>query len=123
MRCCWDSRDASRDVLIAASVDRTPCRSAERSLDIISRVGQSGRVSQRSVRPLDASALAALTTDRLLAYRSRLLELEDSASNSDLDGANYEAPDPSLIYFKADVRWAELYAAVKSLLAGREHVS
>ena len=78
---------------------------------------------QRSVRPLDASALEALTTERLLAYRSRLLELEESVNTSDLVGMERDSLDPSLVYFKDEVKWVELYGIVKSILDNREHVS
>jgi len=31
--------------------------------------------------------------------------------------------DPSLVYFKDEVKWVELYGIVKSILDNREHVS
>ena len=91
------------------------------SLDNGARFGQSARVRKRGVRPLDATALEALTTDRLLAYRKRLLELEDSATASDLDFAERQSLDPSLVYFKDEAKWIDLNAMVKSILDKREH--
>lgn len=77
---------------------------------------------RRSVRPLEDVALEALTTARLMDYRSRLLGLEVSATASDLDDAERTLLDPSVIHFKDDPRWSELYFVVKSILAKREHL-
>lgn len=76
---------------------------------------------KRSVRPLDATALEALTTDRLLAYRKRLLELEDSVTSSDLDAAERQSLDPSFVSFKDEAEWIDLHAKVKQILDTREH--
>lgn len=66
--------------------------------------------------------IEALTTERVLAYRSRLLSLQDSAMLSDLDEYELGALDPSLLYFKEQPEWVTLYADVKRVLATREHV-
>jgi hypothetical protein len=76
----------------------------------------------RSVRPLSSADLEALTTKRLLAYRSLLLSLADSASLSDLDESELVTLDTSVLYFKDQPAWRELYADVKQVLATREHV-
>ena len=79
-------------------------------------------MSHRSVRPLVASQLERLTTERLLEFRSRLLELEDSASTSDLNESELSSLDPALVHFKDESKWIDTYAVVKSSLAHREHV-
>jgi hypothetical protein len=84
--------------------------------------GNLSGVSQRNVRQLVASQLEALSTGRLLEYRSRLLELEDSASTSDLNEAELLSLDPALIHFKDESQWIDTYSMVKSILAHREHV-
>jgi hypothetical protein len=76
----------------------------------------------RRVRPVPADRLKALTTERLLAYRARLLRLEQSASNSDWDDHELARLAPGFIYFKDDPRWEALYASIKAILADREHV-
>jgi hypothetical protein len=76
----------------------------------------------RSVRPLGPTDLQALTTERLLAYRSRLLELNDSAATSGLDESERAALDPTLLHFKNEANWIEAYATVKSILSTRRHV-
>lgn len=97
------------------------CRSERVSaLRAVALAGHPERVRQRSVRPLNVAALAALTTERLLAYRSRLLELEESASTSDLDEAEWAALDPALLPFKDEAAWIDTYASVKAVLAERE---
>lgn len=75
-----------------------------------------------SVRPLPEAELAALSTKRLLAYRKRLLSLEDSAEKSDWDAAELSQLDPDLLRFKDDPAWNDVYAAVKRILAEREHI-
>ena len=77
---------------------------------------------KRSVRPISFSGLEGLTTERLLAYRSRLLSLEDSGRLSDLDEGERVTHDPSVLYFKDQPAWREVYADLKRVLAGREHV-
>ena len=75
----------------------------------------------RAVKAIAEEQLVTLTTQRLLAYRDRLLGLEDSAETSDLDPAELAALDRSLLHFKTDPRWGDLYDAVKRELARREH--
>ena len=75
----------------------------------------------RHVRPIPVSRLASLTTPRLLAYRNRLLSLEESVELSDVqDVAELADLDPDLLYFKSDLRWISLYDAVKLELARRQ---
>jgi hypothetical protein len=77
----------------------------------------------RAVKPIAEEHFATLTTQRLLAYRDRLLGLEDSAETSDVDRAEVAALDRSLLHFKADPRWVGLYDAVKRELARRQHLA
>jgi hypothetical protein len=76
----------------------------------------------RAVRPLTVEDLEALTTPRLLAYRARLLELEDSRAGSDLNADELARLDPALLHFKDSPGWTELHGAVTAILSGREHV-
>jgi hypothetical protein len=66
--------------------------------------------------------LRALTTERLLAYRARLLRLEASVTGSDLDDDEVARFDPDFIYLKDDPRWDALYGSIRAILADREHV-
>lgn len=77
---------------------------------------------RRHVRPVSTLQLTRMTTSRLLAFRGRLLELEDDGATSDLDPRELLALDPDLLFFKSDVRWRVLYDAVKAELSQREHV-
>lgn len=70
--------------------------------------------------PIDR--LKVLPTKRLLAYRDRLLSLEQSASSSDLDDREVARLASDLVYFKDDPRWDALYASVRAILADRKHV-
>lgn len=79
-------------------------------------------MSRRHVRPLTPEALAALSTQRLLAYRDKLLSLEASAADSDCSEAELAEADASLVYFKEDPRWRALHDAVLRILADRPHV-
>lgn len=79
-------------------------------------------VKLRSVRPLGFAELDALPAERLLAYRSRLLSLQESAAKSDIDEAEMAALDPTLLYFKDQEQWIDTYAHVKTILAHREHL-
>ena len=81
-------------------------------------------MDRRHVRPIPVERLSTLTTPRLLAYRDRLLSLEESVEASDIQfDWELHALNPELMYFKSDARWLELYAAVKAELSRREHVS
>jgi hypothetical protein len=77
---------------------------------------------RRSVRPLTVEELHRLTTHRLLAYRTELLGLEDSAEISDLTATEVAELPAGFLYFKQDPAWRDHYSAVKSVLADREHV-
>ena len=57
---------------------------------------------RRHLRPLLAEQVHSLPTARLLAYRNRMLELEDSIETSDIQGSELAVLDPTLIYFKSD---------------------
>jgi hypothetical protein len=78
-------------------------------------------VPPRNVRPLPEAQLVTLSTQRLMAYRKRLLELEDSAALSDWDDAVLKGLDPTLIWFKEDPSWSSLYVLVTQILSQREH--
>lgn len=73
----------------------------------------------RHVRPLSASRIASLTTRRLIAYRRKLVALQESAGLSDLSAIGLAELDPSLIYFKDDPAWREMHELVKTELGGR----
>ncbi|MFN3255408.1 MAG: hypothetical protein ACE37B_06910 [Ilumatobacter sp.] len=89
----------------------------------VRRLGvHSGQVKQRNVRPLGLEELNALTTKRLLAYRSRLLSLQESAAESDMDESQVAELDPALLHFKDQALWLDTYAQLKTILARREHV-
>jgi hypothetical protein len=77
---------------------------------------------RRHVRPVTGVQLVRMTAPRLLAYRDRLLELEDDAATSDLYEHELKALDPDLLFLKSDPRWKGLYDAVKTELSKREHV-
>ncbi len=77
----------------------------------------------RSIRPLTISELEALPTQRLLAYRNKLLALEASPELSDWSPAGVAALDPELLWFKSQTRWQELHRQLTSILSGREHVA
>ena len=79
-------------------------------------------MSPRGVSPISLDQLKALPTPRLLAYRDRLLALEESYELSDWTQVNRKEADPDRLYFKADPRWQRLYAELKAILAGRQHV-
>lgn len=76
----------------------------------------------RAVKSIPVEQLPSLSTQRLLAYRDRLLGLEDNVAGSDMDAQEVAGLDPSLLHFKEDLRWSVLYEAVKRELDAREHV-
>ena len=73
----------------------------------------------RRARPICVERISTLTTARLLAYRDRLLTLEESVDLSDWNPTELTACDPALIYFKSDPRWQPLYDEVRQELARR----
>jgi hypothetical protein len=76
-----------------------------------------------AVKPVSAADLAAWPTERLLALRDRLLRCTPDIDHSDIQRPEEIATlDPSLIHFKDDARWTELYETVKRILNTREHV-
>jgi hypothetical protein len=79
-------------------------------------------MARRHVTPITHEELARLSTERLLAYRKRLLSLVDSSSDSDLSQEEVETLDGNAIYFKDDPAWGREYGEVKALLAQRENV-
>jgi hypothetical protein len=83
--------------------------------------GQNGKMNRRRVKPVSADELKLLTTERLLAYRSKLLSLE-CLSTSDTTESEFEGLDHSFVYFKDEAAWQELYGTVKTILGGREHL-
>lgn len=80
-------------------------------------------MSRRSVRPVELAKLIDLATERLLAYRDKLLRLEESAASSDCSAAEVALMDPALMHFKEDARWQPLYQAVIDTLSTRPHIS
>jgi hypothetical protein len=73
----------------------------------------------RSVKPVSREVLSTLSGGRLLAYRERLLSLEESPASSDSGEAELAGLEPSLIWFKADPRWRVLYEQVVGMLRDR----
>jgi hypothetical protein len=86
------------------------------------QVVSSSPMRRRHVRPVITAQLARMTTSRLLAFRDRLLALEDDGVTSDLEPRELKALDPDLLFFKSDGRWKALYDAVRGELSQREHV-
>ncbi len=72
------------------------------------------------VQPVPSGDLASWPTKRLLALRDRLLHCEESLEQSDVQDLG--EVDVSVIRFKDDPRWSELYEAVRNILITREHV-
>ena len=79
-------------------------------------------VPPRSVRPLPEAELVALPTQRLMACRERLLQLEESAAFSDWDEGELADLDPTSLHFKDDPAWSKLYGLVTGILSERKHV-
>lgn len=76
-----------------------------------------------AVEPVSPAVLVAWPTKRLLALRDRLLRCEADIEHSDIQWPeDFARLDPSLIHFKDDPRWRELYETVKRILSTREHV-
>lgn len=73
----------------------------------------------RGVKLLDLSTLLGLPTKRLLGLRDRLLRLEETSTQSDLEPGELKA---GTLYFKDDPRWRTLPAAVVAQLSSREHL-
>jgi hypothetical protein len=71
----------------------------------------------RRLRVLSDEELRHLTEARLLAYRKTALSLEDSLEESDYSVDDLQGLDPSLIYFKSDVRWKAAYDRILQALA------
>ena len=57
-------------------------------------------MARRHVTPITHEELARLSTERLLAYRERLLSLVNSSSDSDLSQDEIETLDGNAIYFR-----------------------
>jgi hypothetical protein len=79
-------------------------------------------MARRSVKPIPVEALSSLTTERLLAYRSRLLSLETSAEGSDIDESELARLDGGFLYFKDSSDWQILYSAINDQLSKRSHI-
>lgn len=76
-----------------------------------------------AVEPVSPTVLVTWPTKRLLALRDRLLRCEADIEHSDIQRTEeVERLDPSLIHFKDDPRWSDLYETVKRILSAREHV-
>ena len=80
-------------------------------------------MEQRRVRPLSIEELERLTTERLLAYRAKLLALEESAETSDLGPDEIASLPSGSLCFKQDPAWQRHYAGVKAILDAREHIA
>lgn len=73
----------------------------------------------RHVRLVSTEQIAAMPTHRLLAYRNKLLGLEESRANSDWTAEELTMLESDLLYFKEDPRWHQLFQAIKDELSGR----
>lgn len=78
-------------------------------------------VQPRRVRVLSIEELEQLSMARLLAYRKKLLMLEDSPVLGDWGEAQLDHLEPGYVYFKDSPAWAETAAAAKALLDLRPH--
>lgn len=72
-------------------------------------------ITRRRVKPVPLKALEALTTKRLLAYRSTLYSLE-TLEGSDLDPFEIDQLEPGYMYFQDSSEWQNLHAMLKSVL-------
>lgn len=72
------------------------------------------------VEPVASGDLPSWPTKRLLGLRDRLLRCEETLDQSDVQ--DLAEIDPSVIRFRDDPRWQELYAATIEELNTREHV-
>jgi hypothetical protein len=77
---------------------------------------------RRRVKPIDNVVIDKLSTKRLLAYRDRLLTLEESPELSDLESDEISSLDSTYIWFKSDPRWREIYDQVINTLGRRENI-
>jgi hypothetical protein len=65
-------------------------------------------MSLRRVRPVTPATLAAMTTDRLHAYRRTLLSLPEAPDPEDITDDELDAGrDPTFLFFKDDPAWRE----------------
>ncbi len=76
----------------------------------------------RHVKPIEKQKLSTLTAKRLLAYRDRLLSLEESPELSDCTTGEVEEFDRTYSWFKSDLRWQSLYDQVREALNSLENV-
>jgi ABC-type iron transport system FetAB ATPase subunit len=76
-------------------------------------------VLTRRIQPLTPEELQRLTIDRLLAYRSKLLLLENTIADSDYTDSTSKL-DISYIWFKDDPKWQLLYDDVLAELARKQ---
>jgi hypothetical protein len=76
-------------------------------------------VLPRRIQPLTPEKLQRLTVDRLLAYRSQALSLENTLADSDYTDIA-STLDMSYIWFKDDPRWQLLYDDVLVELARKQ---
>ena len=79
-------------------------------------------MAPRSVGALSPEQLSELTTERLLAYHTKLQALEDRRDLSDWSDEELAALDPARLWFKEDPAWQATHAAMTAILATREHV-
>jgi hypothetical protein len=92
---------------------------AERGRAFILAMINLASLMPRHVRPMAVERLSDLTSARLLAYRDKLLSLEESAEASDCAADELARLDAGLIYFKTDPRWEVLHASVVRELDAR----
>jgi hypothetical protein len=76
-------------------------------------------VLPRRIQALNREELKQLTIDRLLAYRSQALSLENTLADSDYTDIA-STLDMSYIWFKDDPRWQLLYDDVLAELAKKQ---
>ena len=88
------------------------------------RGGHSGLMSLRAVRPVSEATLALMSTDRLHAYRRRLLGLQQSPDLEDItDDELEQARNPDFVFFKNDPMWPALMRLVLQALRRRQSVT
>lgn len=76
----------------------------------------------RHIRALTPAQLQHLTVDRLLAYRTQALCLENTFTASDYTGMT-DKLDRKYIWFKDDPRWQPLYDSILFELSRKQQGS
>jgi hypothetical protein len=74
-------------------------------------------MGKRALRLLTTEQMTSITTERLLAYRKRLLSVHDGPDDDVL-----YCGDPDETMHKQRPEWVTAYEACKAILAKREHI-